>query len=116
MTTTNKQIDELDHREIRNLRDYSHIWGESCPTNELPYLIVFRGNDFEASLATHTEKARIEEAELWNSKIQSILGTHSLRHASTFTKRNITNAQKDIDDFIRDRLAQLSTNKGNHNG
>lgn len=43
-----KEIENLPHREIRNLKQYSDIWGESCPTNELPYLIVFRGNDFLA--------------------------------------------------------------------
>jgi hypothetical protein len=44
------KLDEIFHKEIRNLRQYLDIWGESCPANELPYLIVFRGHDFKAQL------------------------------------------------------------------
>ena len=40
-----KSIDDLPCRHIRNLRQYSEIWGEDCPSNELPDLIVFRPDD-----------------------------------------------------------------------
>ena len=41
------ELSALDYREYKSAFHYKDIWGEDCPTNELPNLIVYRGIDLQ---------------------------------------------------------------------
>jgi len=69
----NYLTDNIEHREIRNLNQYSHLWGESCPKSELPYLIVFRGHDFDVAIDELILKERAANQRHWVRGLRNAL-------------------------------------------
>ena len=42
-----QKLSALDYREFKSKWHYKELWGEDCPSDETPDLILFRGKDLQ---------------------------------------------------------------------
>jgi len=98
-----------------------HIYPVAGFKRKLSELIHSSNKSFASQIAQKNKeireevrRARIEEAEVWNSKWQSILGKWFVKARDILGERSrIAKIQIEIDEFVKDRLASLKeSNKG----